>query len=724
MQPKYKIHPAIGIARLGNSQEFYLAPERTGHLPIQCNANGTVDGPEQPVTEFKDVNQMILRQGARFRVFVYDDASPGGREIQIGDTVEIYNPNSGQLFAGPLVDVDWTVYLANKKASWYEFKETAGEHGYSPKHKLRNAKVKGTDRRQQLIIDPGPQTVSAMGVNTAGQTFPTSAQFALGANPGNPQTFPPPLTPNSITTLGEVMANPQPGSDPQKSFPRLVVLGGYGNSGSLKRGAGQPLIRHFANNDGWFDDVSDGPVTAQLVINVTSIDGRPVPPPPAGQSPQQMTAAMDESSWVIVGYPRYAPEIVDIVTGDDVVYDLSIRNFAFNTYMYGVPPFRCDEPPPSDLAEWRNTAQWNSDYYPYFWRDIWPIISRPYYYQFVMDFDSLTGGDPHEIARGFGGNMDPDLISIPPFNGENPDDRRNRAQRRQFVYHMLRQPGEENSLRVPAPPLNPNAFRPYAMPYLCGDNPLTNTAPSKFLRLTDTQLFILYQWAAGKFINEKLEELPPQPQPPGVELDRGSLGNMLGGAFCPGGECSWIIRNPAIYSGAYRINPSVNPPTPGGLSQPIAVGGGSTPSDLATGLEPGDITKYDAVPWQSDFNECSNQPIDITYEDWNKIYPTSTGDPVVPVQQLTYWWPAHRPMMVTPYNSNGQVPWSPTPQNHQGDLQMVTAWPSLGFVLKKLNPGAPPSFVNVPDGNANNVTQPSPPPSTSASAPDSPPQST
>src|SRR5271166_5858340 len=40
------------------------------------------------------------------------------------------------------------------------------------------------------------------------------------------------------------------------------------------------------------------------------------------------------------------------------------------------------------------------------------------------------------------------------------------------------------------------------MPLLCGDNPLTNTAPSKFLRLTDYQLFVLKQWADGKFIDD------------------------------------------------------------------------------------------------------------------------------------------------------------------------------------------------------------------------------
>lgn len=704
-QATYKIHPSIGIARLGNSPEFYLAPETTGGLPIDCNSGGTVDGPEQPVTRFKDAQQRIKRQGARFRVFVYDAASPGGREAQIGDTVEVVNPTSGQTLKGTLADVVWTVYLANKKSSWYEFKETAGEHGYAPDHPLRNAGIQNADSRQTLIIDPGPQTVGVTGVGGS----PSSAQFAQGQNPGVPQTFPPPLNPNSITTLGEIMANPQ------GNYARLVVLGGNGNSGSVLSGLGQPVIKAFANNDGWFDDVSDGPVTAQLVVNVTSIDNRPIPPADLSQT---TTVAVGASSWVVVGYPRYAPEIVDVVTMDDVVYDLSIRNFAFNTYIYGVPPFQCDAAPPTDLATWRQAARWNPNYYPYFWRDVWPILSRPFDYQYVMDFDPLTGGDPHETARGSGGNMDPDQISIPPFHGEDPQESAYRTQHRRFVYHMLRQPGFENTLQVPVNRYDPQ-YRPYAMPFLCGDNPLDNTAASKFLRLTDTQLFILHQWAEGKFINERLEELPPQPPQPGVELDRGSLGNMLGGAFCPGGECCWIIRNPAIYSGSYRINQASY--TPGGLSQPAVVSGASASANLAAGLEPGDLTKYDAVPWQADFNECSTQMIDITYEDWNNIYPASTGDPVVPIQQLTYWWPAHRPMQVNTFlgppgqPNYGSGQFSPTPQNHTGDFQMVTAWAQLGFVLRNpaAVPGATdPGFVDVPSGDANELPKPPPPPAT------------
>src|SRR5215831_15600237 len=521
MTSTYKIHPAIGIARLGNSSEFYLAPETTGGLPIQCNADGTTAQPEQPVTEFKDSKGAIKRQGARFRVFVYDDASPGGRELQIGDAVQVLNQFSGQVLKGTLTDVVWTAYLANKKASWYDFQETNGEHGYAPNHPLRNASITDPHMRQKLIIDPGPQSVALQQSSGA----PTSAQFAQGQNLN--QSFPPTLAPNSITMLGEIMATRQ------GNYPRLVVLGGYGNSGSCRTGLGEPHIQTFANNDGWFDDISDGPVTAQLNVTVKEVDGKKLAPGDAQLS--SASVPVDDPAWVIVGYPRYAPQIVDIVTTDDLVYDLSVRYFAFNTFMYGVAPFGCNEPPPRDLQVWQAEATWNSDYYPYFWRDVWTILSRPYYYQYVMDFDRFTGGDPHETARGSGGNMDPDQISIPPFEGENPQERQNRCQRRMFVYKMVRRPGGENRLTSTTSRLEPDPY-PFAMPYLCGDNPLTNVAASKFLRLTETQLFILRQWAAGKFINEKLEHLPPQPSEPGIELDRGVLGNALGGAFWPGAE--------------------------------------------------------------------------------------------------------------------------------------------------------------------------------------------
>jgi hypothetical protein len=238
------------------------------------------------------------------------------------------------------------------------------------------------------------------------------------------------------------------------------------------------------------------------------------------------------------------------------------------------------------------------------------------------------------------------------------------------------------------------------MPFLCGDNPLSNNVASKFLRLTDTQLFILKQWADGKFINEKDEDIvaanPEQSTSTGADIDRGVLSNVLGGAFCPGGEAAWIMRNPAIYAEAYRIKHSpyfslANLKTwqPQPLSAPGITPDPPDAGSMQIGLEPGDLTKYSAVPWQADFNECTTNSTDITYEQWNVIDPQSVGDPAQDITQNTYWWPAHRPVIVN------NAPWSQgIPQTHAGDLKMVSAWKELGFI--KDNPKYDPTNPDEP----------------------------
>lgn len=81
-----KIHPAIGVARLGNSpDEFFVGPERLWDPP-------------DPPGGFKDTNGRVKRQAARFRVFAYhDDRSI--RELTVAEAA-----------------ITWTVHLANKKA--------------------------------------------------------------------------------------------------------------------------------------------------------------------------------------------------------------------------------------------------------------------------------------------------------------------------------------------------------------------------------------------------------------------------------------------------------------------------------------------------------------------------------------------------------------------------------------------------------------------------------
>ena len=260
MPTTYRIHPGIGIARLGNSPDaFCISPEQPAALPIDCDQRGnplvTPDGlTELRVKTFKDAEGRIKRQAARFQIWAYDDESPNGRPLKLGDQIE------GGGNAGTLIDIQWRVYLANKKSCWYQFLQLQGEHGYDPSHPLRNAAITDENARQRLIIDPGPRTVDHQTTRTA--------HFSRDGGDNYATTFPPPLQPNSIDTLGDLLTD---------DTGRLLVLGGHGNSGSyLFDDFGQPRIVNYANNDGWFDDTSDGPVMARLAMFSSLVGGSPL----------------------------------------------------------------------------------------------------------------------------------------------------------------------------------------------------------------------------------------------------------------------------------------------------------------------------------------------------------------------------------------------------------------------------------------------------------------
>lgn len=896
--PVYKIHPGIGIARLGNSPDgFCISPETPAALPIACDSQGnpilSADGKTVGrVTRFKDGKGRIKRQAARFQVFVYDEKSPEGRPLAIGDEIE------GGGNRGTLVNIQWRVYLANKKACWYEFQQLAGEHGYLDGHPLRNASITGEHERQRLIIDPGPQVVDLQ--------LNRRARFDRGTGDIYASVFPPDdLEPQRIDTLGEILTD---------DGGRLLVLGGHGHSGTFRHGFGQPRIDHYANNDGWFDDTSDGPVTARLIM----------------QSPEvERTRYVDVEypAWVICAYPAYVPQVLDIVTLDDVVYSTAVTRFAARTDLYGkagsfTEPQQIDASDPDALALWQASAlAWNPDYKPWFYKEIWPILFRADEYTYLTNVLGQSNYPHNQSARG---NFDLDKLSIPPqvneaayerasrdavqannsgdlffdaldsdlalldqrgatsrrthhrvqllsaasaaskrtellralqdfakvasggltdedsslflahwqrayAESQEPESNRDQgyfaakkvlqeaiqafvdelqgplhtaalenrrsappapgnvppsqqpattedalanvlervsyafrsgnlladaldralklntkdyyAPYRTYLYDLLRKEDEENVFRLETKPTSRVHHLPL-MPLLSGDNPISNDLPSKFLRLTDFQLYLLRLWCEGKFYNEILEKWVPEesidPWQPfakvdnktGHQLDRHVLTNLAGGAFCPGAEVGWPMRNPSIYLEPYRIKAD---PLFSSFRQTAAnenQGAGRVPvpvpeqdyiayigtnlsqgSDYSVGLQPGDLTKMMALPWQADFNECSTQDIDVTYELWNVINPESDNDPWMQREGKvweTLWWPAHRPMQVYQLIEGSETApkyqyynWAHgIPQTKAGDLKMVTEWSRLGFVVR--NPYASPAELD--------QASPSPPP--------------
>src|SRR5690242_719705 len=86
------IHPAIGVARVGNSaDDFFYGPE-------------VIDPPSEKPGFYKDATGALKRQAARFRVYGYNAAGEVVAEL-----------------TSATADIEWTVHVANKKAAWYQF---------------------------------------------------------------------------------------------------------------------------------------------------------------------------------------------------------------------------------------------------------------------------------------------------------------------------------------------------------------------------------------------------------------------------------------------------------------------------------------------------------------------------------------------------------------------------------------------------------------------------
>jgi hypothetical protein len=587
---RYAIFPSIGIARLGNApDEFYIGPETYRGLPILPGDESKRFEPRN----FRDAAGRLCRQAARFRII--RDTAAGPEEVTLDHT--------------DVKEIRWTVHLANKKASWYQFRTTSGEQGYPPSHPLRNADKVTPEERVGLLIDAGPREIA--GRSQGSSDHPVA--FSRDTIPPNYKggNFPPvTLKPFAIDTLGSLKTDGQ---------GRLLVLGGHGHSGSIDD---DPSLPTYANNDGWWDDTSDGFVGATIVL----------------ASGERIDA---EPAWVIVAPPKFAPELANLVSLYDTIFDVAVRLLGARPDVY-------------ENGLWKKGA---NGFQPAFETDIRPIFERALGYTWV----AAIPPKPHTFDFDKLANTDPALNEF-----------------RRFYLDAIRPPDGENVIVKPSSGVT-------MMPYLAGDDALGASdlagaaqATSKYLRLTDTQYFMLQQWADGHFDSGTRDESHP-----GDRLTRAVLENCVGGAFSPGIEMTWISRNPLIYKSPFRLN------TRRDLPGPLSLG-----CDLAAGLEPGDVTRYMALPWQADFNECSSQPI--------------TG-------RTLWWWPAQRPEFVyvpvplsraTPGAEHAtidvQTTWVGTDYDQNaGDyisfadnVQMVMSWDKLGFVYN-VGTIAQPRFIEV-----------------------------
>ena len=575
----FKIHPAIGIARVGDADadHYFIGPETPG-VPANWDFN------TKRFLLFKQ-GAAIKRQAARFRIWEYTQQNGQVvplREISIDDVQSI----------------TWTVHLANHKASFFQFNGQMGAaDNYKTPPPRRNIKI--TANRGQLEMDEGAKSITAA--------------KGVTANPVGFKNTKPSIP---IVEFGQLRLD---------DHGRLLVLGGQGKAASPSNA---PLV-HFANNDGWFDDISDGPVTATVTL-------KPAQP---GAQPQQVVA---EAAWVVVAPPDFAPALGNLVTLYDTLYDVAVReltiplvggkpvNGIYGEYQYQSAAGTLQQSKGlKRLFElnqaWKQNAGNLSQISPSFTEEIYPILFHAYSMRWV--FQPLQGHhlllDEAHWRQLADNSTSGSAVSL-----------------RATVFGRLR---------------NPNAPNPagqavgFAMPRIFGDDYDHPGSPLQFLSLTRTQYALLDQWQRGHFQSDwNPPTIPSQDLITPEGLDRAALENCAGGGFHPGIEVSWLARKKELYAEPFRMKQGGSlPPGPVGVSQ-------------------GFFTQQMGVPWQADSHSCLRE-----------IY---AGQPFA-------WWPGQRPDDVFQNAADAaagrMVSWTRSLNGSFAD--MVNKWSTLHFVVKDGN---------------------------------------
>ncbi len=503
---KAAIYPPIGVMRVGNSEHAYYI----GPLVDQPHPN------PDPYA-YRDTNGALKRQAAQFRIYGLNAA---GRAVK-----ELTSDNA---------DIVWHAHLANQKSSWYEFHIALDipEAADAPPALLRNIDVAD---RSTLLIDGGAQSVSGQSI----EEWPTFKGKFQGEE----------------VYLGEMRTD---------EAGRLIMLGGYGKS----RNINGDIAITFANNEGWYDDTSDGPVTAEVHYNGSHLQVDP--------------------AWVICAPPDYAPMQKSVRTMWDLMRDVAVKSGTLER------PAR-----------------------PSFMYDILPIFER------MTDLQWVNAG--FAAAFGFGGQFD---YTTEEWVAKLGDPTPANLEMRRTISNNFRRYDVSG------------AQAPQLWPWLYGD--AISIPPEGSVRqhctLSDLQLSFLDQWVLGEFdadfdsgkVHPKtIDEVPVHDQPD--MLTKAAMEFCLADAFHPGCEMTWPMRTAGMYMAPFRLKhalktPPVNSwyygPVMNNEILPLAKG------PLLGGQVAGGITRWMAIPWQTDTASCRDGYL-------------STYDPYLPT-----FWPARVPNTV------------------------------------------------------------------------------
>lgn len=606
------IHPGIGVARVGNSElkdgswirgeddyaDMYIGPE-------------TDTPPPMPLEKIRDESGRIKRQAARFRLYGFNAK---------GDVVKEILPGNG-------VNVTWKVTLANRKAQWF-----TADHAWdtaffaSEEHKpsgVRNPKVAD---RASLAITPEPMTITGKSQRSA----PMTGKF---------------LT--EEVSLGELRTDGE---------GRLLVLGGKGLADSPY--PNNPVLDgnegYFNNAVGWYDDIADGPVHAEVTINGKTYDA--------------------DSAWVFSAPPNYAPDIIGFRTLYELLEEVHIEA--------GMLPM------PKQVS---------------FVEHILPCLQRLSNLSWVnKGFHELFGpGKEYDFTDQ---NLI-DKLKTPKTSGLDPH-----KEKRQEIFSKFHSPYEDKCDPHQWPLLYGDSFGEIeddATQHLLNVN-----NPQDVFSLSYIRYSWLKKWADGDFvtgspspIHASFDDVPINDQP--AMLDKAALHFCLADAFHPGCELTWPVRQASIYRGPFRIREAnadeIDVPEQHEQFEYMAA---HTPDRGLGAQPPGGLTRWMALPWHGDTARCragydAQNPANygeytpaywparvpnhvLTFQDYlTVIGPQSPADRMAAFENRRKWWRS--------LSSNSD---SREPGEAEQQMQyMIHNFDKLGIVLLK---EGPTDLENVP----------------------------
>jgi hypothetical protein len=487
------IHPGIGVARVGDSKtEFFIGPEVTEPIP---------EGPGF----YRDSTGALKRQAARFRIYGFNAAGQAVRELTANNA-----------------DIQWTAHLVNKKAQWYQFQAALDIPDAATMSVPRRNPDVPFEQRSILGIDPGPRSITGISVSGGAEHAFDTGKFK-----------------DTVVPLGEIRTD---------DAGRLLVLGGTGVSASP---SGAPVFKpddpnSFNNANDWYDDTSDGPITAEV-----SVDGRFIPVDPA---------------WVVVAPPNYGPDIISWRT----LYDLLVDVYTEVGWL----------PIPEQVS---------------FTTHILPLLRRLSNLQWVnKGFAAMFGvGGPMDFENA-------SFIEKLAFNGGPNQQSDPYKELRQTITNAFRP--EKGLAAEPRtwPWIYGDAFGSFSATSALNYLPLPDLQ-AYFLRQWVDGKFV-NDWNPSVTPPRTLPDVPLPEQP--AMLDKAALHFCLADAFHPGCEVTWPVRHSSMYAAPFRFRhrPASDPEPNYGSN--LTAQNVEQPNGPLYAQAPGDVTRWMALPWQGDTAFC------------------------------------------------------------------------------------------------------------------------